>query len=186
MRYKSWPYYEDWQVLFGKDRANGENAEDILDASNALDDDITTGDDIGFDDGVSLEDMAENEAASDGISHSVNRRASPIPKPKKSKMAAEISGIKEVLGEIGKKTDERLATLAEGIGYEAQLGKARKGAFEQLGRIGTLSIDDRFDVCEILGKERDKLEIFMGLPDSALPLFVARLLRNKGCTTSAA
>lgn len=179
MRYKTWPYYEDWKVMFGKDRANGENAEDILDAFNAMrDDDDTMGDGMGVDYDVSLEDMGENEGASDGVSHSANRRAAPIPKPKKSKMAAEISGIKEVLGEIGKKTDERLATLAEGIGYESQLGKARKGAFEQLGCIATLSIDDRFEVCEILGKERDKLEIFMGLPDSAIPLFVARLLRN--------
>lgn len=95
-------------------------------------------------------------------------------------MSEDISGIKEVMSEIGRKTDDRLATLAEGIGYEARLGKARKEAFQLLGTSPSLSIDDRFDVCEILGNHQDKLEVFMGLPETAIPLFVDRLLRNKG------
>lgn len=29
MRYKAWPYYNDWVVIFGKDRATGEKAHSI-------------------------------------------------------------------------------------------------------------------------------------------------------------
>ncbi|KAI8018271.1 hypothetical protein LOK49_LG04G03044 [Camellia lanceoleosa] len=36
MRNKSFPYYEDWLVLFGKDRATGELAEDPADAVEAI------------------------------------------------------------------------------------------------------------------------------------------------------
>ncbi|KAL6503131.1 hypothetical protein OROHE_023760 [Orobanche hederae] len=39
MRYKSWPYYDSWQEIFGKDRANGEAAEDIPDAYHAMSND---------------------------------------------------------------------------------------------------------------------------------------------------
>ncbi|KAL8492225.1 hypothetical protein ACS0TY_023748 [Phlomoides rotata] len=31
MRHKSWPYYENWSYIFGKDRATGENAVDPTD-----------------------------------------------------------------------------------------------------------------------------------------------------------
>ncbi|KAL8556493.1 hypothetical protein ACS0TY_004077 [Phlomoides rotata] len=31
MRHKSWPYYENWSYIFGKDRATGENAADPTD-----------------------------------------------------------------------------------------------------------------------------------------------------------
>lgn len=34
MRFKSWPYYEDWCEIFGKDRATGENSESFVDAVN--------------------------------------------------------------------------------------------------------------------------------------------------------
>lgn len=95
-------------------------------------------------------------------------------------MSEDISGIKEVMSEIGRKIDDRLATLAEGIGYEARLGKAMKEDFQQLGTIPSLSISDQFDVCEILGKHQDKLDVFSGLPKTVIPLFVQRLLRNKG------
>ncbi|KAK6164105.1 hypothetical protein DH2020_000969 [Rehmannia glutinosa] len=34
MRNKSWPFYNDWVMIFGKDRATGEHAEDFTDALN--------------------------------------------------------------------------------------------------------------------------------------------------------
>ncbi|KAL8539971.1 hypothetical protein ACS0TY_001539 [Phlomoides rotata] len=35
-RYKTWPYYASWTEIFGKDRANGENAVDPIDLVNDL------------------------------------------------------------------------------------------------------------------------------------------------------
>lgn len=71
MRYKSWPYYDAWQEIFGKDRANGEAAEDLLDAYNALkDDDISS---HGATEGnyeFHMEDISEKEAEGDHASHS--------------------------------------------------------------------------------------------------------------------
>ena len=36
MRYKSWPFYEDWQSIFGKDRAAGGRAEEVAEADDVL------------------------------------------------------------------------------------------------------------------------------------------------------
>ena len=33
MRTKSWPFWEDWKVIFGKDRATGANAEGVVEAA---------------------------------------------------------------------------------------------------------------------------------------------------------
>lgn len=35
LRYKSWPYYADWKMVFGKDRATGNSAQDT-DRANEL------------------------------------------------------------------------------------------------------------------------------------------------------
>ncbi|KAG8374528.1 hypothetical protein BUALT_Bualt10G0004300 [Buddleja alternifolia] len=36
MRYKTWPHYPKWIDIFGKDRATGEVAEDLMEAVNDL------------------------------------------------------------------------------------------------------------------------------------------------------
>ncbi|XP_057770560.1 uncharacterized protein LOC130990358 [Salvia miltiorrhiza] len=36
MHYKAWPMFEAWKEVFGKDRATGEQAEDVMDAYNEM------------------------------------------------------------------------------------------------------------------------------------------------------
>ena len=36
MRHKSWPFWEAWNVIFGKDRANGGEAEDVAESAKRL------------------------------------------------------------------------------------------------------------------------------------------------------
>lgn len=71
MRNKSWPYLEAWREIFGKDRATGESAEDILDAVNELErEENTTGFDTGGHHNVSYEDYFDVEGADENISQS--------------------------------------------------------------------------------------------------------------------
>ncbi|XP_042058988.1 uncharacterized protein LOC121803382 [Salvia splendens] len=37
MRNKTWPYFDEWNIIFGKDRANGDSAEGLKKAVNELD-----------------------------------------------------------------------------------------------------------------------------------------------------
>lgn len=56
--------------------------------------------------------------------------------------------------------------------------------FDLLGNISGLSLDDKFDGCEILAEKVEYLEIFMGLSDSIRPQYVTRLLKSKGTRSS--
>lgn len=180
MRYKSWPYFDEWKEIYGKDRATGETAEDILDAWNDIrsTEDKTDDGIMGMDFDVHLEDLDENEGAAESMSNTQRESATATVKRKKYKGSDDISRVYDILVEIGRKAVERLASLADSLGYEARLGKVLKDAFEQLGLIQNLSIEERFEVCGILGAQVDKLKIFKGMPDAARPQFVAWLLKN--------
>lgn len=86
----------------------------------------------------------------------------------------------DIISEIGSKTDARLAHLAQRVGYEFDLGKAKNETFNQLGNIPWLTLEQRFDVCDLLSKDVSKLEVFRGLPDAAIPFYVERLLKING------
>ncbi|KAG6416020.1 hypothetical protein SASPL_123441 [Salvia splendens] len=64
-------------------------------------------------------------------------------------------------------TNSRLQLLSTRIWYGVDLTQARKDMFERLGDIPGLSLDDKFDVCKMIAKESDRLDIFMGLPKIA-------------------
>lgn len=151
MRYKSWPYYDDWKEIYGKDRATGETAEDILDAWNEMRDEADTGEGaMGMDYDVSLEDLPEHEGAGDNVSHNQKGSQKAAESGKKRKVSGDIISVCDILIEIGRKTDERLASLAESLGYESRLGKALEDTFDQLGNIAGLTLEERFEVCSIL------------------------------------
>lgn len=215
IRSKSWPFYYDWKEIFGKDRATGEDAEDIQDAAvndipdaavnaipiaavNAIpvtavnnipvaavndverEDATMDGDYTPGDNNANLD---HNLTPDNGDNNSVCQSQQPdrVSKCKGKKRKTSDDGIEKVcalLEEINRSTNARLEALASRIGYEYELGKARMGLFEKLGNIPDLTINDKFTVCEILGSCVGKLEIFMGLPETARAHYVRHLLES--------
>ncbi|XP_057784517.1 uncharacterized protein LOC131001901 [Salvia miltiorrhiza] len=99
---------------------------------------------------------------------------------KKRKIIDGMQAVCELLGDMHRNINARHETLASRIGHEFELGKARKELFNLLSNIPGLSLDDKFDVCEILADKVERLEVFMGLPDSVKPQYVMRLIKSKG------
>lgn len=179
MRYKSWPYYEDWKEIFGKDRANGDAAEDIMDAWN----DINLGKNAEEDGTnghaeMSMDNLSTHEGTPDTVSHTHVLGQPDKLKGKKRKAGEEMQGVCQVLREIGVKTDARLGELTKRIGYDFDVSRKRKEAFDLLTDIQGLSLEDRFDICDHLAKEVEKLDVFMGLPQDARSPYVMRILKN--------
>lgn len=85
-----------------------------------------------------------------------------------------------LLGQLHSDTNARLDTLAARIGYEMDLGTARKEIFRHMGNIPELTEDQRYDLCDIIGKENTRLEIFTGLPDASKAGYVKRILQKEG------
>lgn len=180
---KSWPLYDDWLQIWGKDRANGENAEDILDAIKELElesasktQDNNTGDYY-----VNLDEIFGADNAADNAADKSDCQSQPPEqiaknKGKKRKASDGIDSICSVLAEMSRNTSARLDILASRIGYDHDLAKARKEVFEKLGNIPGLSLDDKFNICDILAKQVEKLEVFLGLPEDARGPYVGRLL----------
>ncbi|KAG6433865.1 hypothetical protein SASPL_105484 [Salvia splendens] len=189
MRWKSWPYWNDWKYIFGKDRASGGGAEGVSEADKNFVQEELAGDAEGYGDyHVFLDEILSDEpfhptvAAEPGEgSTSRSQQENPPPKKcsRKRKGSDEGDGLLKLLSKLHAETNSRLDTLSSRIGYDMDLGKARKEIFRHLDNMPELSDAQKYDVCDIIGKENSRLEIFMGLPDAKKPGYVIRVMEKE-------
>ena len=154
MRTKSWPYWEDWKVVFGKDRANGGQSEWVADAAadsspeapvteigDSSDYHPSFEDFLGYDEQVQA--TFANTGVGDSSTQSGANATANVQVPQKSKRKRKVrdddNGIVELLGKLHAETNARLETLASRIGYEIDLGKARAEIFSHLCNIPELT-----------------------------------------------
>ncbi|XP_041990129.1 uncharacterized protein LOC121741440 [Salvia splendens] len=189
MRNKSWPYLEDWKVIFGKDRATGGNSEHVVQATNNSEPEEHVAELEGLSDmNLSFEDVVAGDPAQEtcGTEHGGdNAQSQKNSQPskrstRKRKGRDDGDGLLELLGKLHAETNSRLETLSKRIGYEMDLGKARQNVFKELGNILALSEDQRYDLCDIIGKDNSRLEIFMGLPEASKSGYVMRIIKKEG------
>ncbi|XP_057771108.1 uncharacterized protein LOC130990897 [Salvia miltiorrhiza] len=178
MRYKSWPMFDDWKDIFGKDRATGEQTEDLMEAIHAM----YAADNMAQDGGDTAFNPAEGDAQTEeedaSVCQSGKIRTGAGGSKKKRKTRSEVDVLCAALGEVSKNANDRLESLATRIGYEWDLGQARQAVYEKLGQIPGLSLKDKFVVCEMLADKVQLLEIFIGLPEDAKAAYVAYLLES--------
>ncbi|KAL1554873.1 hypothetical protein AAHA92_15381 [Salvia divinorum] len=160
LRHKSWPYYEDWKLVFGKDRATGLGAEDMVDAADEV-------------------DGAPHEETTDSVYSSAQQSSSAGVAGKKQKGRDALDDLIEVIGKMHQDTNARLQYLATRIGYEFDLTKARKEVFELVGVIPGLSLEQVLDASEIILAKVERLDFFMSLPEGARQVYVYRALEKQ-------
>ncbi|XP_057796384.1 uncharacterized protein LOC131012445 [Salvia miltiorrhiza] len=180
MRKKSWPFLEDWKEIFGKDRAAGKEAEDVMDAVNDMHRPNNV-DSAGVhgDYYVPIEGEAETAGADESVYQSEKDKSVARTINKKRKANDVFDGLVDVLGEMSRNADVRADSIVSRIGYKFDLGKARKEVYAQLNCMTTLDMNEKFEAYEILAGEKQGLELFMGLPDDAKPHYVAYILSTK-------
>lgn len=175
MRFKSWPYYDDWKEIFGKDRATGEHAEDIVDAWN----DINAGNNHEMPEDEFSFEHDDNEETGDRESQSARDDTLPKKTGKKRKVHDDLQGICDLLSELNRSQNTRLEHLASRIGYEFDMGKARQETFQQLGEIPGLSRENRFILLELVAFKAERLEIWKAMDKEARADYVEHLLKNR-------
>lgn len=180
IREHSWPLLDDWKMIFGKDRANGDTAELVMDAVNELlqNHNLESAHNDKQDKFEGMADNVNNDIGEDSVCQSTKMKESSLPSKKKQKTTDKgyKHNVCELLKEIHRDTNARLESLASRIGYQADLGKARKEVFDLLEGIPGLSLNDKFFVCDFLADKVAYLEVFMGLPVSARPAYVMRIM----------
>ncbi|XP_057773536.1 uncharacterized protein LOC130992803 [Salvia miltiorrhiza] len=177
MRYKSWPYLDQWMEIFGKDRAMGEEAEDLMDAAHEMYRKINLSQSV--DDGdyhVSLEDIDKTVDAIDSTSQTHKADDAVRAKSKKRKHSGAEDRMFEALVAITRGTEDRLETIAGRMGYDFDISKARKELYSQLSSITGLSQKAIFEVTDLLAKEVERLDVFSSLPWEAKPDYIYYLL----------
>ncbi|PIN22637.1 hypothetical protein CDL12_04655 [Handroanthus impetiginosus] len=176
MRFKSWPCYNDWCEIFGKDRATGVNAQDFVEALN----DILNGDaqkinqtTEEFNDHLQefVEDTESICASEIGGSASKKKKGN-----RKKKLKEGEDQIYEMLGTFCEKTDTRLGNIARRIGHKFDISQKHKEVCTTVGKVEGLNLQEKLQVSKFLIKNTKELELFFSLPDEAKGEFACMIL----------
>ncbi|KAL1547681.1 hypothetical protein AAHA92_16006 [Salvia divinorum] len=190
MRNKTWPYWEQWNEIFGKDRANGAGAEDIMDAVNELYSQqrpYSTEQGQNYNpglEGLSATVPLPKQSTPEGAEESTCQSAKVAEFAKgltmKRKRGEALENLVNLLGKMHDDTNARLECLSMRIGYEFDLSKARKEVYDLLGTIPGLTMMQKFDAGEIILEKVERFDFFMGLPECARLPYVMRALDKHG------
>lgn len=85
----------------------------------------------------------------------------------------------ELLGQMQRDTNHRLESISHHIGYQSDLGQARKEVWVLLEALPELSMYAKFDFSNILIDNPQKLEFFTSLPNPARHVYIRCLLNGK-------
>ncbi|KAG6427767.1 hypothetical protein SASPL_112014 [Salvia splendens] len=187
MRTKSWPLWETWKCIFGKDRASGGGAEDLQAAAVRQREKVTAASNTHENSELPLSEdfpihetdpVAEHMEQND-FSSGNNERVTATTKSggRKRKSTSSDDALLDFLGNLHADTNARLEVIAARIGYEFDLGKARQEVVDKLETVDGLTLDERYDLCDILSKNSEWMEVFIGMPPNARLGYLKRFLK---------
>lgn len=196
MRFKSWPMWDAWKEIFGKDRAVGTTAADLGEMSKEV---CSTG--VPFLESGDSEYVASTGAPSganpqntksspqgldqtasdnDNETQSAQKKTpqSAQKKNKKRKVVDRSDILLEMLAKSNEDINSRLDKLTNRIGYEFDVSKARKEVFPILGDIQGLTLGQQLDAAGIILEKVQRLDLFMSLPEAFRHTYVVRMLEK--------
>ncbi|XP_028091592.1 uncharacterized protein LOC114291909 isoform X1 [Camellia sinensis] len=181
MRNKPFPFYEDWLILFGKDRATGELAEDPADAVAAIEnEDANATTEEGEQSPV--EQFSMNMG--DDTDYSMST-AEPSDSPKTGKKGArpaegipiELSEMAKNLGSFIENTNTTMVEMAHRIGYSHDLSQQRRLVNAELLKL-LMSNTQRLMAASMIVKDEDKVDLFFSLDENDKMEWVSLLLEG--------
>ncbi|KAH7832931.1 hypothetical protein Vadar_001403 [Vaccinium darrowii] len=166
LRYKSFPYYEDWCIIFGNDRATGEMAESAADMVEAID--------------------IEGDADEDGDgSTTVNKNdKSPQDPPKKKAKVFEtlMAGLSNFANKLVSSLESSNATLEKvgaRMGYAHDLSAKRGAVNAELAKL-PISTVDRVKVGLGITKDTQTVDHFFSLKTEEEKLILVQTILECG------
>ncbi|KAL1559346.1 hypothetical protein AAHA92_09698 [Salvia divinorum] len=85
----------------------------------------------------------------------------------KHKLSPSDDTLMEFLRYLHAQTNSHLDIIFSRIGYEFDLGEARQEVFDKLGTMDGLTLDQRYELCDVLGDKPQRIEVFIGMPANA-------------------
>ncbi|KAL1550301.1 hypothetical protein AAHA92_18282 [Salvia divinorum] len=109
--------------------------------------------DFPFDVNTPVAEIADVNDTSSGKQRDIHKQT----KSKRRKESTDSSLI-EFLPTFHAETNSRLELISARICYEFDMGKARQEVFDKLGTVDGLTLDQRYELCDILGDKSQSLE----------------------------
>ncbi|KAG8373178.1 hypothetical protein BUALT_Bualt12G0144000 [Buddleja alternifolia] len=185
MRWKSWPYYDSWCEIFGKDRANGNGAEDFHDAFvGVIHKEIeiqpqsppaTNLEDIDTPDSP----LAEEVATILVCEPSSSTTTKPAGKGKHKLSKGIVGPIMEGINNFTEKTNSRLGDIIGKMGHEHELTRKCKSVCHIVNEIPDLTLDEKLVATNMIVKNKQVLAMFFSLPQEAKVGQVRLMLAGK-------
>ncbi|KAG6401160.1 hypothetical protein SASPL_138006 [Salvia splendens] len=180
MRHRSWPLYDDWKLVFGKDRASRSVAEDTHDAHDSF---ARQTQSQLHDEGLEFPFGAEEFSAAnpypeqgpaatpdESTGQSLQGSMQINTRGKKRKAATDNIGLIQILGRMQDDIIERLDKLTKRIGFEFDASKARNEVVDILSAMPELTLVQQIDVTEIILEKVERFEHFMRLAEGSREL----------------
>lgn len=179
MRYKTWPYYNDWCQIYGNDPIIRENTEDLSYTNKKINTDSARKEkemalefDCCVDEG--LDDENEVSVCRPQESETEKKRM-----PKKRKLSdLSYDDLLRAIVDLSEYVSVSFGEIIKGTGQEYEVSNARKQVYDELGKVPGLSTRDRIIVARLLVNKTPDMELFFSLPDDARVVMIKMLLAN--------
>ena len=168
----TFPFYEDWVVLFGKDRATGEGAVGPAEAAEAVDREeaLGEGDDTNFTINIDDMDFSGNSGSGGGATSTPTSKGG-----KKRARASDLASMADSFATLVEKAHTSMNELSKRIGYAQDISQARKNVFAELMKL-PLQSNDRLRAADEIVKNDKRVDLFFSLPDDHKMEFVCMVL----------
>ncbi|KAF5947713.1 hypothetical protein HYC85_013670 [Camellia sinensis] len=166
-------YYEDWVILFGKDRATRVLAEGPIDIVDTLEKEDQTTEECY----TPIVDLPDCSLSASGTP--CNQCGSGTTSKKKARETEGIAkGLVDMAVEFGsffKKTNTTMEEIAHRIGYAHDLSQARKLVNGELVKL-PLNTNDRLRAAALIVKDVEMVDLFFSFPEEEKMEWVCLLL----------
>ncbi|CAL5427774.1 unnamed protein product [Camellia sinensis] len=184
MRNRPFPFYEDWLILFGKDKATGELAEDPADAVAAMEkDDVNATTEEGEQSPVKQfsMNMGDTDYSMSTAGNVPNRADSTKTEKKRARptegIPTELSEMEKNLGSFIENTNTTMVEIAHRIGYSHDLSQQRRLVNAELLKL-PMSNTQRLMATSMIVKDEDKVDLFFSLDENDKMEWVSLLLEG--------
>lgn len=168
MRYKSWPYYKDWGVIFGKDRATGEGGNDWCAAAQKINKENKGKTQTSHEDDYvpnvahiseDFDDDFMSACRGESASSPIKMHAKKTGGKKRNREGTEIDDkMVEMMSTYFERHTGAVEKLVEKLGVD-ESASMRKKVFDALDGMGIYELAQKLKVATVLWEKKD-FEIF--------------------------
>lgn len=165
LRFKSFPYYDDWSLIFGNDRAIGDMAESAADVVETL----------------GVEGVDGDQVHEGSTTVNKNDKSPPEPKKKKAKVSETLMTGLSDLGDklIGSLefSASKFDMLGSRMGYQHDLS-AKRGAVNEALKNLSITVEQRVAAGMAITEEAQRVDYFFSLPSNEETMVMVKKLCN--------